>query len=341
MKNIRSYFGFLSIILVLSACGSGEKNAPEEDLAVFESTNVPEIDKLNVQLRSDPQNPNLYYQRGKSYYEHQGFDQAIVDLSKAIGLDSNQVEFYHLLADVYMDYFKSKPALNTMEFAAKKFNQRIPTLLKLGEFQMILELHTESTRTVDKILKLDAHNAEAFFLLGLNLKETKDTARAINAFNKAVEYDSELVDAWITMGNLFAGLNKPIAERYFNTALNIQPDDPDVIFSRGSYHYSKSNLEKAKADFLSVTRIDKQNSPAFFNIGLIYLEQDSIPKANQFFDFAVKTNPVYVMAYYYRGVCAEIMNNKSAALSDYKQVLTFDPDFKDTAERLEKLKKNS
>ncbi len=331
---------FISL-LILSACGgdsnSETTNIEDKSESQIPKTNVAEIDKINAKIANEGISPALLFARGKAYYEHEGYDQAIKDLDQAIVMDSTQVDYYHLLADVYLDYFKSRQALNTMEMAVYKFPGRIPTMLKLGEFQMILQKHNESVRTVDKILKIDPLNAEAYFLMGMNFRETQDTARAIKSFNKAIENDPDLIDAWVSLGNLFAAKKDPIAETYYNSALNIDPENSELSFVRGNYFYQLGKIVKAKKDYMKVTQLDKQNSPAFFNIGLIYLEQDSIAKANQFFDFAVKTNPVYVIAYYYRGVCAEIAGNKTAAISDFKQVLQFDSEFKDTAERLEKL----
>jgi len=338
-------FGLFILILSLIGCGGDTNQQTLENNSDSNSnlpkTNVAEIDLLNDKINKEGISPELLFARGKAYYDHEGYDQAIKDLDQAIGLDSTNVDYYHLLADVYMDYFKSRQALNTMEMAVFKFPGRIPTLLKLGEFQMILQKHNESVRTVDKILKIDPQNAEAFFLMGMNFKETLDSTRAIKSFSKAIEIDPDLIDGWVSLGNIYAAQNNPIAERYFNSALNIDPENSELSFVRGNYFYQLGQIVKAKKDYLEVTRLDKQNSPAFFNLGLIFLEQDSIAKANQFFDFAVKTNPVYVIAYYYRGVCAEIAGNKAAAISDFKQVLQFDPDFKDTAERLKKLQSAS
>ena len=334
-------FCVLISFFIFTACG-GDSNTQIDagantGTSQIPSTNVPEIDKINAKIAQEGITPALLFARGKAYYDHEGYDQAIKDLDQAIVMDSTQVDYYHLLADVYMDYFKSRQALNTMEMAVFKFPGRIPTMLKLGEFQMILQKHNESVRTVDKILKIDPQNAEAYFLMGMNFRETLDTSRAIVSFNKAIENDPDLIDGWVSLGNLFAAKNDPIAEKYFNSALNIDPENAELSFVRGNYFYQLGKIDRAKKDYMKVTQLDKQNSPAFFNIGLIYLEQDSIAKANQFFDFAVKTNPVYIVAYYYRGICAEIAGNKSAAISDFKQVLQFQSDFKDTEERLEKL----
>jgi len=341
MTKLNLLGAFVLLLIFMSCGGDANQNVDPTELnsnSAVQRTNVAEIDKINDKIAQEGITAGLLYARGKAYYDHEGYDQAIKDLDQAILLDSTQVDYYHLLADVYMDYFKSRQALSTMELAVFKFPGRIPSLLKLGEFQMILQKHNESVRTVDKILKIDPLNAEAFFLMGMNFRETLDTTRAIKSFTKAIENDPDLIDAWVSLGNIHAARYDPIAETYFNSALNIDPENSDLNFTRGNYFYRLGKIKEAKKDFMKVTRLDKQNSPAFFNIGLIYLEQDSIAKANQFFDFAVKTNPVYVVAYYYRGVSAEIAGNKEAAISDFKQVLQFEPDFKDTEERLEKLR---
>ena len=73
--------------------------------------------------------------------------------------------------------------------------------------------------TIDNILKLDPQNAEAYFMFGMNFKEQEDLERSINSFQTAVEFDPDLVDAWINLGALHAQLGNEIAIKYFDNAI--------------------------------------------------------------------------------------------------------------------------
>ena len=144
-------FSSLLFVLLLAAC----KNSGNEPQAQVQLTGNPTIDKLSLEIAQKPGNPGLLAQRATVYYENEGYDEAIADMGAAIKLDSTNAGFYHLLADIYLDYYKSKKALETMEFVAAMYPDSIPTLLKLTEYYHILTMYEESMRTIDQVLQID------------------------------------------------------------------------------------------------------------------------------------------------------------------------------------------
>jgi tetratricopeptide (TPR) repeat protein len=326
---------FVFILLIFSVfVGCKKKSDPQE---AAKNTGHVKLDRLSAQIERNPQNAQLYFARAEEYFQLEGFDEAIADLNQAIRIDSSKAEYYHLLADAYLDYFKSYKALKTMETAASRFPQRIPTLLKFSEFQMILRMHKESMQTIDRVLKIDPQNAEAFFMFGLNFKQTGDTARAINSFQTAVEYDPDLVDAWINLGQLHAALGNPIARRYFETATRIDPKNVEALHAQGYYLQSIGELKGSLATFRKINRIDPQYAEGYFNAGLLLMDMDSLPAAHEKFDAAIKASPVHIQAYYYRGIAAELMGKKVEAKADYEQALRLAPDYGKAREGLERV----
>ena len=101
------------------------------------------------------------------------------------------------------DNYNSKEAINTMLYAVVMHPDRIPSLLKLIELRYIIEDYDESILTINEIIKLDPLNAEAFFMLGVNFKALNDILRATNVFQRAVELDTKMTDAWITLGEIY------------------------------------------------------------------------------------------------------------------------------------------
>lgn len=330
--------GFLSFIV--SSCGDAS-NAKTSEQASIATTGSPELDAISAAISKEADNPDLYYQRAKVYYDLEGYDQAIEDLRIAMIGDSTKVEYFHLLADVYLDNYNSRMALHTMNNAVERFPKRVPTLLKLSEFQLILKQYEQSIKTAAKVLEIDPEQAEGFIMLGMNFRENGDTTKAINSFQTAVELEPDLIDAWIMLGNLWEAKGESIAERYFNSAVAIDPENIKSQSARGSYFLRTGSLEKAKADFNAIIKKDIQNSSSFYNLGLVYLEQDSIKLANEKFNIAIETNPLFMKAYYYRGVTHEALGRPDRALADYKQLSRHDPSYRDVADRIAKLSPES
>lgn len=318
----------------LWACG-GKKSDSQNPMQG--AIGNPAIDQITRKIAQNPGDPSLYAARAGLFYEQEGYDEAIQDLQKALSFDSTNVQFLHALADAYLDYYKSREALETLEKTARFHPQRIPTLLKLSEFQLILKKYDESMRTIDRILRLDPQNADAYLMFGLNFKEKKDTVRAINSFQKSVELNPDLMDAWINLGQLHAGLNHKIAAQYFNTALTIAPDNVEALHAKAQYLQDNNDLQGAIALYKKINQADPQYEEAYYNTGLLYLDLDSIPQARTAFDLAIKVNPTFVQAYYFRGVAAQMQGNRTQAKTDYEQALKLAPDYAAAQEALQQL----
>ena len=293
--------------------------------------------KFDRAIQEAPDDDQLYYQRAKYFYEVEGYDQSIIDLKKAIDIDSSLLSYHHLLADVYMDYFKSRPALNTLRAAATQFPDSLHTLLKLSEFEYILKKHDESIKTCDLILRKDGQNAEAFYMLGRNFKARKETKRAINSFQTCVENDPDHIDAYFEIGNLFDQQENPIAVKYYDNALRIEPKQVGVIFAKGNHFHNMGKLNKAVETYKQAIVIDPQYAEAFYNTGLAYLEMDSLQLGYDHFDLTVKARPTYIMGYFYRGFAAEELGRLTDAKKDYEHVLSFAPEYHRGLDALENI----
>ncbi len=320
----------------MSAC---DRDTPSNNADTqVPSTGNPTIDNLTKKILANPNDPTLYAGRAGAYYQVGGYDEAIADLSTALRYDSTNVEYRHVLADIYMDYYKSSLALATMEETAKMFPKRIPTLLKLSEFQLILKQNSSSLETVNKILTIDANESEAYFMMGRNFYDMDDVERAIGSFQKAVRIDADLLEAWVFLGELFDKKDDRNAIKYFDNALDIDSTNLDALSGKAAYYHQRGELDNAIAVYEKTNRMHPQYSNAYYQAGLAFLEKDSINIAYKQFDLATKMEPTNVMAYFYRGVVSEIRGDIAGAKNDYQQTLNLSPDFERAQTALAKLK---
>jgi len=329
-------FFLFGVVLIQSACTSdtATSNPSPTSAEVIAESLHPDIDRLNQMIQSKPNNASLYAKRATVYFEKGQLAEAALDLEKAISIDSLQFAFHHLLADAYLDQNKSRLALNALKKAATIFPKRIPTLLKLSEFQIILAQNDEALQTIGRILKLDPQNAEGFFMMGMNFKDTGDKERAINSFQTAVENDPDLVDAWLELGVLFDERENPIASRYFDTALRIDSLNVNALEGMANHLALNNKIEDAIPIYEKITRIEPQYGNAYFNIGIMYMELGNFKKAYDQFNITTKIEPLHKMAYFYRGKASELQGNTKGAVADYQQVLNLDPQFQRATEAL-------
>ena len=333
--------GLLISLIFISSIWScqNESAAPKATNTTLPSTGNPAIDGFTKEIAAQPNDPRLYAQRGALFYENENYDEAIKDLKKALTYDSTNVTYLHLLADSYLDYYQSYNAVTTLQKSAALYPTRIPTLLKLCEFELILEQHEASIKTINKVLALQPLNPDAFFMLGMNFKEMGNIDRAIGSFQTAVENDPDLVDAWINLGQLHAQKQNKMAGVFFDNALQVDPNNTTALHAKAAYLHETDQLQAAIATYRQLNIIDPTYEEGFFNTGIIYLEMDSLKRAYQQFDLAAKTSPTYILAYYYRALVQEKQGDLEAAKKDYQQALNLSPGFDRAKEALGRIGK--
>ena len=329
----------LALLLGISAC-QGNSTKPDEATSSTSSTSgSPAIEDLTKRIDATPGSAELYAARGYLWYQNENYDEGIADLEKAIQLDSTLAEYFHTLADVYMDYYKSRKALNVMERAGVAFPKRVPTLLKLAEFQLIVKQHTQSLFTLERIRQLEPLNPEMFLMFGNVFFDMGKNDQAITAYQSAVENNPDLIDAWIKLGTLLSDKGSPIAEKYFDNALRVDSNNIDALHAKAYFlSNKKDDLQGAIKLYKKINAIDPQYVDGYYNLGLIYLDMDSLDQAYKSFDLAIKFDPAFPGAYYHRGHAAELQGNLEQAKSDFKNTLNLDPDYEAAKADLQRLK---
>ena len=313
----------------MTACGDDPSNNVQQNpVQQPVSSGHPAIDGLTEKIASEPDNAALYAARAGIWMEIEGYDEAIVDLKQAIALDSLKPEYHHELANLYMDYYKSRLAIQTMENAAVIFPKRIPTLLKLSEFQLILKQYDRALYALERIRVIEPTNPEMFYMFGSVFEEMGRIPQAKTAYQNAVEQDPELVDAWVKLGQLLTIEKNPVAERYLDNALRIAPDDIGALHAKANYlSQVKDDLPGAIANFKKINVVDPQFEEGYYNLGLLYLDADSLDKAYQSFDLAIKIQPDYAESYFFRGMASKLKGDLAKAKNDFQQALRLKPNY--------------
>jgi tetratricopeptide (TPR) repeat protein len=325
---ILRYLAWLGLILMVVSCQSKDKKQ-EQNL------NGGPMSELTTMIRNNPADPELYFERAKLYYESEAYDEAIDDISKAQRLDSIKPDYYHLLADIYLDYYKSFEALKTMQKVVELHPKRIASMLKLAEFQYILKQYNESVITLNNILAIDQLEPEAYFMLGMNFRASGDMERAKNAFQTAVENNPELLDAWLMLGSIHESENNPEAVVYYDNAILVAPNSVEALHAKAFYLQNNSRIEDAIKLYKKINLIDPQYPDAYLNTGLLYLELDSLGQAFEQFNILVNTDITNPLGYFYRGFTLEKGGEFEKARADYEQALKLAPDFQEAKDALE------
>jgi len=323
---------FLLIAFIGISCGGGEAKKPAP-----KPTGDSLVDQLTIQLEKAPEDIDLLYQRASILFDKEEYEASIFDLEKAMSIDSLKPKIYHLLADNYLDYYRSREALDMMQKVVRLFPERIPSLLKLSEIQMILNQNENSIYTVNEILRLSPQNNEAYFMLGMNFRALGEMDRSINSFQTAVENDPEMVDAWLILGELHEKKGSKNAIKFYDNAINVAPNKPEVLHSKAFYLQNHGDIPGALELYKEINVKNPNYAEAYLNAGLIYMDQDSLDLAFEQMNILAGVQPQNPLPYYYRGQIHNAYGNYEAAVIDLQNSLNISSDFKAAEELLAKV----
>ncbi len=298
----------------------------------------PALRGLTEEIAKTPADAALYYSRGRALQKMKQDSLALKDYKKAVSLDSNNAEYYSAVGDIL---FENKDLTGSIEWIqkaiAKKPDDR-KAHLKIAKLFLYLKDYPQAFSEINIVLRKNVYDPEAYFLKGMIYKDTHDTAKAISNFQTAVQVAPDYRDAVVQLGVMYIAKKDSIALRYLENAFKMDTTDVFPIFAMGTYFQEIGNTERAKAQYRRCIIKDRSYTEAYFNMGYLLMQQDSLPKAWRHYDLSIKSDPTNPAAYYNRGLCSELMDSIAKAVTDYKIAFKLDSGFDKPKVALKRLK---
>lgn len=323
------------ILCIMSFFAIGCFNGNEEE-PIVEYEN-PAINQVSEQIKYNPNDAELYLTRASLFNDSGLHDKAIADMQKAMSFDSASIVYRHILSDFYFDSDKDNEAISLLEETSNLFPANEHTLLKLAEFQYILEMNQPALQTIDKLIAVNPENMESYYMKGKIYNQKGDKAAAIKNYKKVLATNDKHFDSLLELGTIYSLDKKKEALKYLDKALKLSPSNPDIVFELGNYYRFQGKNDEALKHYKQVVLLDQQYTDAHINSGIIHMDQKSYDKALDFFNIAVETAPAYPSAYYYRGAAAAYLGNIDQARGDFEQALELAPSYEEAKKALEGL----
>ena len=206
---------------------SNQSNDSQEDDALFI--------EINEAIRADVNNASLYLDRSDLYLSINDYDAARADIDRAFLIDSNRIETRLGFAAYLIKQGKMADALNQLKVGIVLDPNNSNVYVLLSELYLIARNNEESLKYADLAVKYDMFNAKAYYFKGFNFIEMGDTVRAISSYQTAIEQDPDYFEAYLELGLIHASMKDVLAIDYYNNALKIQPENRDVLYSKGMF----------------------------------------------------------------------------------------------------------
>jgi cytochrome c-type biogenesis protein CcmH/NrfG len=98
-----------------------------------------------------------------------------------------------------------------------------------------------------------------------------DYAARIAEAEKVVAQDPKNLNAWISLGNdYFDTEQAQKAINAYGKALEIKPDNPNVLTDQGVMFRKVGWFDKAGANFEKANKLDPKHFQSLFNLGIVY-----------------------------------------------------------------------
>jgi tetratricopeptide (TPR) repeat protein len=283
--------------------------------------------ELTEQIGKSPSNAELYYQRAQIYFNEKYLDKSMADIEEAIRLNTGNALYHFFKGKLLYAMNQTLKASDEYEAAIKLKPDYTEAKLKLAELYYIVKEHQRSLDDLNSILAADPSNAVAYYFKGMNLKEMKDTAKAIDAFQSAYENDKLFYDAAIQLGLIYTARNNRLAAEYFSSAIRINPKNEEAYFARGVFYQQSKRYEEALLDYRKVIALNPSSDLSYYNVGYINFETQHLDEALRNWDICIRMNNANLKAYYMRGLVYEMKRDKEKAKLNYTYVLRLDPTY--------------
>jgi len=244
----------LLFIIIISQLSFGQANKLYRQALKTKDLNE-KIKFLTEVIKLNPTKLDAYFHRANAKNDLGDYHGAIVDYSKIIVIEPD--------ADTYYNRGNSRYSLKDFEGAKEDY---------------------------EKAFKLDSYFVDALYSLGCVKYDLGNYESALLDFNKVLKAEPYYYKAYTLRAYTHTALKQQKnAIKDYSIAIFMNPS-ADSYYNRGVYYIDLKYYKKAKSDFSTVIRLNKNNAFAYFYKGVSNLLLNKYKSAISDFSIAIKND---------------------------------------------------
>lgn len=328
--SMRRRIIFLAILASILVFPVGCSSVPQEDM----------LSVLDIKIKKHPKDADLYFQRGKLLLDMHRVNESISDLTHAVSLDPKEFKFHMALGDAYFANGDVGHSYSSLQNALQLKPESTEAYLKLGEIAFYSKDYDRAMENLTHVTEKDKDNRTALFMKGFIYKETGDTTNAIVLLRKVCDLYPEYARAFEELGMLYASHHDPLALDYFNTAIQLDPKNTNVLYGVAMYYQEIGQIEKAEETYKQILDINANDKHAWHNRGYIQMfTYEDYELAIDYLSRAIQCDSTFIEAYANRGCAYELIGNTELARQDFVNALNIDHTFEPALEGMKRVSK--
>lgn len=300
---------------------------------------------LDQLLAAHPDSVPLLIQKGNDLMDSLAFDKALTFGAKAFRLDSSNLEARILYAECLInkpnrsadDIFRAFTMYRNLVVKAPK---NVNALIGLANTLVMLNDHDNAFKYINKALRLDKNNRDAYILKGTIYREEGNLKLAISSYETAVQQDPDYYMTYLQLGSLYEYQENPICIEKYMTAYQLQPKNIEVIYALAFAKEKFGEVKSAQRLYRKMTKVDSTFADGYFHLG--YLAQFTFNQPDSamfYYKKAVRVNSQHIPSYHNMGLLYEDRNDLANALFSYGKALKVDSTYQISKDRVNVLRK--
>ena len=150
----------------------------------------------------------------------------------------------------------------------------------------------------DTLIRNNPADGNLHFLKGAAKQKIHKNQEALMEYQRAVELNPNLNQAWQQIGSLFMNrMDYKGAEDAFRRAVQIQPDSAAGWEGLAQTYLVSQESEKAESAYTKLLEIEPGNVPAIYNLGQLQWGRKDVAAAKDSFQRVLAINPNYAEAH--------------------------------------------
>ena len=238
-----------------------------------------------------------------------------------------RAEYYLQLGDAFSNAGRFEEAVPAYEDALRREPKSAAAMERLALCLSSLKQYSRAESRLNQALDL-APNAATWIQLGMVRLQQGKAPDASAAFEKAIELDPEMPDAYNTAGAIWFEIGDTArAETELRHAIRLQPNSAPAHDNLGNLLSASDRFEEARFHFEAALRFKENYNGARYNYALALAKVHRLDEAQTQVEAILRTDPNSAGAHEFLGNLLGAKGQRDRAIEQFRDAVRIEPDF--------------